>query len=873
MMKFFKIILPLLLFFYCPVTKATHNRAGEITFTKVSDYTYSIHIITYTYSKSLADRPQLEVDWGDKTSSVVNRTPYYRNETEILPGYYQVNNYYGTHTFPGQGIYKILVQDPNRNFGVLNIPNSVNVVFSISTTIMVSGSLGENSTPVLLSPPIDKAARGHVFIHNPVAYDADGDSISYRMSTCRGDNGIPIQSYSLPNSSNQPVYIDEVTGNLVWNTPVDTGIYNIAIEIDEWRSELKIGSILRDMQIEVYNTDNNPPVNQIIDDYCVVAGETVSFEITTTDLDNDSILHEFMGGPFQLSGPPVYTTIVDQPGIKTTRFTWVTNCNHVRRLPYNLILKSTDQNSDVKLVDIENFSIKVISPPPENLVAQATNTTIQLTWDALNCNNITGYQIFRRTGPSGFVPGYCQPGVTPESGFVKIADVSSDITSYIDNENGQGLTQGLEYCYVIAAEYADGALSVISNESCDILLPGVPPIMNASVTNIDETNGTVYLSWIRPRHLDTIPANGPYEIVIYRSDDLSGSNNEQIHSFETTDLMDTTYTDQNLNTVDFPYSYTVEMYNNESGNRFLIGNPETASTLYPDIVAGDNQLLLNFTKNIPWLNNKYVVYRENNLTGLFDSIGTTNKGFYIDNLLKNGIQYCYRVKSYGWRIIDSLNYTNINWSHINCGIPVDTFPPCPPDLEVHSLCDSAVNQLVWTNNCANDVIRYRIFFASGIEDELQEIAVIYNPDDTIYFHIPENGLAGCYAVSAIDSFNNESDLSVKVCVDECGGYALPNIFTPNGDGIHDIYISINPGDYVKEVNMKIFNRWGVLVYETNDPAINWDGRYYKNNKIVSSGVYYYTCEVYENRLIGIVSSSLVGFIHVYSKESDNPFIE
>ena len=39
---------------------------------------------------------------------------------------------------PAPGVYKIVVQDPNRNAGVLNIPNSVNVVFSISTILIVN---------------------------------------------------------------------------------------------------------------------------------------------------------------------------------------------------------------------------------------------------------------------------------------------------------------------------------------------------------------------------------------------------------------------------------------------------------------------------------------------------------------------------------------------------------------------------------------------------------------------------------------------------------------------------------------------------------------------------------------------------------------
>jgi gliding motility-associated-like protein len=195
---------------------------------------------------------------------------------------------------------------------------------------------------------------------------------------------------------------------------------------------------------------------------------------------------------------------------------------------------------------------------------------------------------------------------------------------------------------------------------------------------------------------------------------------------------------------------------------------------------------------------------------------------------------------------------------------------------VHTNCDSLENKLTWTNPnnyCADDVMKYKVFYTNQIESELILIATINNPEDTILFHKPSYGPAGCYAVSAIDSFENESERSVIVCVDECSGYDLPNVFTPNNDGYNDVYKSINPGNYVKRVEMKIFNRWGNIVYETEDPNINWDGRSMENNQLVSSGVYYYICDVYEPRLIGVVVKNMVGFIHVYAENAEDTLIE
>jgi gliding motility-associated-like protein len=70
---------------------------------------------------------------------------------------------------------------------------------------------------------------------------------------------------------------------------------------------------------------------------------------------------------------------------------------------------------------------------------------------------------------------------------------------------------------------------------------------------------------------------------------------------------------------------------------------------------------------------------------------------------------------------------------------------------------------------------------------------------------------------------------------------------------------------VEKVDMKIFNRFGQLVYETDDPAIQWDGSFKSTSTKVASGVYYYICDVYEPRISGIEVRTLVGFIHLYAE--------
>lgn len=852
-----------LLFTLIPVF-ATHNRAGEIMLKQIGDYTYEIIIETFTYSLSPADRSQLDVDWGDNTISTAPR--FYKVN---LPYFYYHNKYTAVHTFPGPGTYTIVVQDPNRNDGVKNIPNSVNVIFSITTIIKIDPQIGMNSTPVLLNPPIDKAALGQIFIHNPAAYDPDGDSISYELSICTEEDGQPIDGYTLPLASDT-LFIDAKTGDLVWNTPVDTGWYNIAIKIVEWRNGVRIGSINRDMQIEVSKTSNNPPENMPLRDFCVEAGSLINYDILSTDRDSNEIVQTAKGGPFEQEvSPATFELLTKGPGYSASRFSWLTACEHVRYYPYSVIIKAEDNNKELRLVDIDNFFIKVVGPAPDSLETTPTSNSIRLTWCSCNCPNVTGYEIYRHDGQSAIPHDSCEFGIPPESGYVKIGETTdrSD-TLFIDDNNGNRLTQGIEYCYRIVAIYDGSTPGYPSEETCGILIPRIPAIINVSVTDASQ-NGSIFLAWAKPGGLDTLQAYGPYEYKIYRSDDMLGNNFTEIDFFKTNDLNDTTYLDSPLNTLFYPYSYKIELYNDADGNRFLIDSTqEVVSSTFLEIESSDNQNTLHVRKNVPWINSQYIIYRQNETSFAFDSIGISINEIYTDSNLINSKEYCYQVKSIGWRIVEGKLFTSLNYSHLNCGTPMDKTPPCPPQLDVTSYCDSLYNELIWTNPnnfCADDVVKYRIYYSPTLADPPALIDSTLSPEDTIYLHYPPESLAGCYAVTAVDSFGNESEFSGLVCVDNCVDYQLPNVFTPNGDGNNDYW---RPGRYsfVEKVDMKVYSRWGNLVFQTSDPDINWDGKQLHTNKLVSPGIYYYIADVYENRLTGLEVRNIVGFVYVFTQQ-------
>jgi len=75
-------------------------------------------------------------------------------------------------------------------------------------------------------------------------------------------------------------------------------------------------------------------------------------------------------------------------------------------------------------------------------------------------------------------------------------------------------------------------------------------------------------------------------------------------------------------------------------------------------------------------------------------------------------------------------------------------------------------------------------------------------------------------------------------------YYIPNTFTPDGNDYNQtfkpvFYSGYDPQDY----NLQIFNRWGEVIFESNNTSIGWDGTYgVSGNKSVQEGVYIWKVE-------------------------------
>lgn len=897
---------------------ATHYRAGEITYKHApmpnQKYRFEFNVYTYTRidnSESLlADRDTLEINWGDGTSSKIPRVngPTGANGTpagENIDTKTRRNIYRGFHTYGGANPYFVIsVIDPNRIENIVNInfSESVNIPFVLVDTLFLLPVevFGYNNSPVLSQPPIDLANRGYPYIHNPNANDPDGDSLHFSLVTPLGHNGEniePVLNYQLPNevvpinnllppSGGLPpgpdylLSINSETGELLWENPWQTGIYNIAILIKEYRSGVLIGTMLRDMQITVLNEDNRPPIIDPLEDVCITVGETLTATIIANDVDDHLLTLTATGAPFEFEdNPAVFLANPGTPGFRSGDFAWTPDCSQILSVPYTVVFKATDnyisQNSGaaLPLSDLETWRIRVVAPPPSGIAVEIQTDQVVVSWDEFySCSTspkFRGFSIWRRLG--------CQStnvicGGSPEDyGFTLLEDHYPNF-SFTDTD----IQEGQSYTYLVTGEFSDldtsggtplnFSYSYPAISPCSAIPYRLPLMLKADVLTTD-ANGQVQVGWSRPNPvlLDTIANPGPYKFELLRS--IDNANESLIHtniapSFS--EIQDTSFLDQAINTTDNQFQYRLRFYSNNND----IGTNNPASTIRLSLTPQDQSILISWQEQVPWTNYNYKVYRTDDGIN-YNDIALLSGHQYLDENLINGKEYCYYIEGYGSYYNDLLPSPLINKSQIACAKPKDLTPPCPPTLLIENDCENEdswalENRLSWyfiDPSCALDATSYQIFYRLA-DEPYTLIATVENTMQ--YTHILQSSIEGCYRITAVDSLDNISMPSNEICIENCAKYVLPNAFSPNSDDQNDLYTPRPGYRFVVRVEFEVFHRWGESIYYTEDVALNWDGKN-RNGKDVPEGVYYYKCKVFQGNSTGVESlyTELDGFIHLF----------
>ncbi len=104
---------------------------------------------------------------------------------------------------------------------------------------------------------------------------------------------------------------------------------------------------------------------------------------------------------------------------------------------------------------------------------------------------------------------------------------------------------------------------------------------------------------------------------------------------------------------------------------------------------------------------------------------------------------------------------------------------------------------------------------------------------------------GTYTVLA-SNICGAKEASINVAYEDCRQVYFPNAFSPDGDGINDAFMPLDGGDVGMVHSLRIFDRWGGLVYELYDFKPNalgqgWDG--FAKGKPASQGIYVWMAEL------------------------------
>jgi gliding motility-associated-like protein len=734
----------LLFFLLAQHSFATHIRAGDIIAELVSGTTYRFRIVMYTDTRSQADSPFLRMDWGDGTSNDVIR---FIDKQQIGNNTYL--NVYGrgdgsdadnwfTHTFPAPGTYRVSFTEQNRNNNVLNMTNSGLTPFSVSMTIVINPSLGANRSPILTVSPIDLACTGQKYFHNPGAFDPDGDSLAFRFTTPRQSSNTNVNGYQDPNDDDfeggledapdQPATftIDARTGDLVWDAPGQAGEYNIAFVVEEWRFGIKIGEVVRDMQVLVEDCSNKRP-RLTVPDVCVVADnddpatitDIINQAITATDPDNDRIVisSELTQAVYSTNevgvGAVASFTFPSSPqnSPASGTFIWDTDVAHVRREPYIVVFKVEDRPvQGTKLVDIQSMLITVKGPPVRNLTAVPNGRAMNLAWSdyRLQLPGFTNpqfeamtYVVWRREGCSAVVD--CNENPSDE-GYIPIAELPLTANAFTD---AGPLKIGLNYSYVITVKYPEprGGVSQASVEACAFIPINSPILTHVTVdfTNDAATDGITKINWLRAKPTEgniTAQFAPPYRYELFRATGLISSAFTKIHTVtdNTGNQINFNFTDTGLNTKDNPYLYKVEWYTAAgTGTEARLLPSDSSSSVRLTATPATNSIVLTWDYNVAWTNQNqtHAIYRalEGTPKAGFVKIGEVfvgqrrfvDDGSFNNECLDPDKIYCYYVKtkgSYNNTLIPEPIEKLLNDSQIDCASPIDNTPPPPPVLAI-----------------------------------------------------------------------------------------------------------------------------------------------------------------------------------------------
>lgn len=263
-MKTFFLLLGLLLL--GGQASATHLRGGYIQVRSVSTTALTYEVTTTIYTEGSAastGEGSITLCFGDGSAQEVFR----QSRLTTTDGSLSISTYRLVHTYAGPGTY-VLTTSPANRTTARNITSSTDQgAMTLTTTFSTNN--GPNQTPTLLLPVTNlQVATNQRFVFPLKTADTEGDSLVYTLTrpltngagnTCTGR---PVATYQYPNDlTRRGTYrLDNRTGDLTWDAPVEQGNYSVAITVGEYRSGILISQTLIEISLVVVDRPGTPGV-------------------------------------------------------------------------------------------------------------------------------------------------------------------------------------------------------------------------------------------------------------------------------------------------------------------------------------------------------------------------------------------------------------------------------------------------------------------------------------------------------------------------------------------------------------------------------------------------------------------------------------
>ncbi|MFA6260610.1 MAG: gliding motility-associated C-terminal domain-containing protein [Bacteroidia bacterium] len=768
-------------------------------------------------------------------------------------------------TYNSNAGYYFVYQRCCRNKIIQNIVSPNAAAIAIYAEVPPFGAY--NSTPEFTSNPFTYLCKDNPYTYNMNFVETDGDSLHYSLITPL--NGLLDQNQPAttdpeagpyPTIAWQPGFDDTkeirgspalsihpITGQLTV-TPTEVGVFVGAIRVEEFRFGKKLGEVRLELQFSVTNCLSNPfpaVLYKNLDgtfasgSYAVHIPEKVCFNINLSDF-TDSLYVKISGNAFNNPNIQQRPTI-DSPfsfsGFKngSTRFCWQTDCS-LTGLPIQFFnVEVRDNGCPVPKITKSTFSVRIDSMPStkpkiwfRNEAGDSSeigNFTVRIP-DEL-CLDILvadpGDSIKVKINGNAFAnPAYTtHPGLNTPFSFEAFEQGQSQLCWKTDCSQ-----TGKSYNAFEVQVTDNGCFPTYHSAPLVIHIDSMPlvdpvgilcmTLVNNNQTRIEFADSTYINPYYRSYHAYRAVDGGTFALIDSIKPQAERSILTDYTSFNNR-ITNYSYLirTENLCRVEGPSSETTETASN------LKPTPEQQKMLNVTVV--DNkaiQMIWPKTKEKDFA--RYYIYKSkrgnDNFSELADYFQTGDTSFTDYQVDVQRYSYCYHV------IMKDTCQNYGPAGQIACSILLDG---------VSVPFESHVNWTPYTY-WDNGTKCYTLYKG----DNLRPFEKLDNTDNTVvefndnklntkagkfYYYVTANQenpliLDGDYDNSAIPVLYSQSN---QIELIQSPLLHVPNAFTVNQDGVNDEW-SIRDV-FVKDYELRVYNKWGQLIFQTNDKNVHWKG--------------------------------------------------